>query len=145
MLPITEETLRVPCSIDQHELLHSFVNRFCRQQNIPRDTTHAIWLALDELFSNICKFAYGDQAGFLFVQVTLRIFEQKFEWSIEDEGIPFNPLSYPSPSTGVDLEDMLIGGQGIHLVKQFTDELYYERQGTRNRLVGRKTLHSPRG
>jgi anti-sigma regulatory factor (Ser/Thr protein kinase) len=41
----------------------------------------------------------------------------------------------PTPVVLQRLEDVIPGGQGIHLMRQFTDEMHYRREGDRNVLT----------
>ena len=54
---------------------------------------------------------------------------------IEDEAPPFNPLLVPDPPSPQSLEDISGGGQGIRLLKQFANEVKYERKPSGNRLI----------
>ena len=46
---------------------------------------------------------------------------------IEDEGIPFDPLSRPDAVTPTSIEDVPIGGLGNLMAKRSVDEMRYER------------------
>lgn len=46
---------------------------------------------------------------------------------IEDEGIPFDPLSRPDAVMPTSIEDVPIGGLGILMAKRSVDEMRYER------------------
>ena len=63
-----------------------------------------------------------------------------FRPSVEDDGLPFNPLEAPEPDLDSPIETRQIGGLGIHLVRNVTDGLEYRRNEGRNRLVIRKQL-----
>jgi sigma-B regulation protein RsbU (phosphoserine phosphatase) len=41
----------------------------------------------------------------------------------------------PTPAAPLRIEDVIPGGQGIHLMRQFTDEMHYRREGGRNVLT----------
>jgi serine/threonine-protein kinase RsbW len=60
--------------------------------------------------------------------------------SVEDEGKPFDPLSVPAVDTSIPLTKKPIGGLGIHLMRQFIDELSYARESGKNVLRMRKQL-----
>jgi anti-sigma regulatory factor (Ser/Thr protein kinase) len=46
---------------------------------------------------------------------------------IEDNGAAFDPTEAPDPEVNRSLEDMPIGGLGIHLVRELTDGFDYQR------------------
>ncbi len=53
---------------------------------------------------------------------------------VEDDAPPFNPLLVQEPPAPASLADVSVGGQGIHLMKQFADGVEYERKPVGNRL-----------
>ena len=64
------------------------------------------------------------------------------ELVFSDSGIPFDPTSRPSPDITLKPDDRLIGGLGIHIIKQRMDEVDYRYAGGQNVLTIRKYLHS---
>jgi sigma-B regulation protein RsbU (phosphoserine phosphatase) len=54
---------------------------------------------------------------------------------VDDEAPPFNPLAFQTPPDLNSLEFISLGGQGIHLLKEFADALAYEPGTTGNRLT----------
>lgn len=55
--------------------------------------------------------------------------------TIRDHGIPFNPLTLTSPDLETELMERPIGGLGILLIKELTDELSWERKEGKNSLT----------
>jgi sigma-B regulation protein RsbU (phosphoserine phosphatase) len=137
---LKEETLHLPNEISQLERLSTFIDNFFADHSLPSNILYAIQLALDELFTNVCKYAYTDASGQHTVAITLRLEPDSIEWTIEDQGVHFDPLQHTEPPPLVSLEDAALGGQGIHLVKSFMDELHYVRLDNRNRTTGKKHL-----
>jgi anti-sigma regulatory factor (Ser/Thr protein kinase) len=54
--------------------------------------------------------------------------------------IPFNPIEAEEPDCGCPVEERLIGNLGIHLCKQFMDDLIYERRGNKNIVTLKKSV-----
>ena len=96
-------------------------------------------LALDELFTNIISYGYSDKKVH---QITVTISHQDKEllFSIEDDGIPFNPTEFEEPDLGCTIEECKIGGLGIHLAKNLMDEVCYQRCKNKNILTLRKHI-----
>lgn len=94
----------------------------------------------DEVFSNICRYAYGAGAGD--ASVCFRFDGEKNEVSLtfRDRGIPYDPLESPEPDVTLSAEEREIGGLGIFLVKQLADGVRYERDGDTNVLTVTKKL-----
>ncbi len=63
--------------------------------------------------------------------------ERKAAFEIIDRGIPFDPTQAPTPPErdASSLEDMAIGGLGIHLVRSMVQEMRYRRAGSANHLT----------
>ena len=59
---------------------------------------------------------------------------------LSDDGIAFDPLSLPPPDVSLDIEDRLIGGLGVHLIRTMMDSVSYRREGDWNRLLVTKAL-----
>lgn len=99
---------------------------------IPASELNQIGVILEELFSNIIRFAYDDN---LEHQVEIRLKRLNHEICIEiiDDGIPFNPLDHkPGPSSDPAASDA--GGMGLTLVRTFSDSILYERKMEKNHL-----------
>jgi anti-sigma regulatory factor (Ser/Thr protein kinase) len=92
---------------------------------------YAVRLALDELLSNIIRYAYDDRAVH---PIALRIeLGEPAHLAIEDDGRPFNPLKdAPAPVLDGPVEDRPIGGLGLHLLQSLGMKLDYRRDNNRN-------------
>jgi len=107
---------------------------FGRRHQIDAETSHNLKLALDETLTNIMSYAYDNAVEHIIV-ARLSLTQGKLIVEVEDDGIPFNPLSAPEPDTKQSLEERSIGGLGIYLVRKLMDELEYRRQNGRNILT----------
>lgn len=88
-------------------------------------------IALEELFVNVAHYAYPDatpdRPGEVRVSYTYSAEPPSITVEIEDEGIPFDPLSRPDAVTPKSIEDVPIGGLGILMAKRSVDEMRYKR------------------
>ena len=91
----------------------------------------AVRLALDELLSNIVKYAYADDAVH---RVAVRIETGiPFALEIADDGRPFNPVDdAPAPVLEGPVEDRPIGGLGLHMLRSLGMQMAYRRANGRN-------------
>ena len=55
--------------------------------------------------------------------------------TVGDDGSPFDPLASREPQIDLPVEEREIGGLGIHLIKNLTDEVSYRRDGDSNLLT----------
>ena len=94
-------------------------------------------ICLEEIVINIFKHGQGD--GKKAVEINVQLANRSDGMvvaTVEDNAVPFNIVEMES---GVDfqseLEDRPIGGVGIHLVKNLSDELSYEQLSNGNNKV----------
>ncbi len=124
------------------DLITSFVEKHLDHLGCSDRTRIQIDIAMDEIFANICDYAYGD-AGYRPTWVRFESLEDghTIRVTFEDEGRPFDPLSIDAPDTTLSLDERGIGGYGIFIVRQTMDNVVYERRGTRNRLSFTKAIN----
>ena len=96
-------------------------------------------LVVDELVTNCIKYAYSDAREHV-IEVELQIADGELTVTVVDDGQPFNPLTVPTPDTSLALEERPLGGLGLHLLRQLSDGMSYERRGNQNRVVLVKRL-----
>src|SRR5262245_22643304 len=88
-------------------------------------------LALEEVLSNVIRYAYDDHDQHRIV-IALRTAGRCIEIQIVDDGREFDPVSAPAVEVAVPLERRRIGGLGLHLLRAFVSEMHYERIKDRN-------------
>ena len=119
--------------------LHRALEEFARQHAVPDRALRAADLAIEEHLTNVRGYAYQDKAAHD-ILVRLTIEGRCLQVEVADDGLSFNPLSQPAPDTSLPLDQRLPGGLGIHLIRQFMDQLDYRREADKNILRMRKRL-----
>jgi len=115
------------------------VEAFCQTQNVATAVAYQLNLAIDELATNVISYGWDDAEPHQ-LHIKLCRTPDRLILLIEDSAKPFNPLERSVPDLAADIEDRLIGGLGIHFVRQFATEVAYERVEGRNRLTIEKQL-----
>lgn len=134
--------ITVKALVDNLGTVTNFVDDFLDSCDCPMKVQMQIDIAIDEIFSNICHYAYGDSVG----EATIRVeFEdasarKAVALTFIDEGVPYNPLEKEDPDTTLSAEDRKIGGLGIYMVKKNMDEMEYEYSEGKNILSMKKYL-----
>ena len=105
----------------------------CQILGYDREFTGDVKLILEEIIVNIIKHGY-DNSPEKPIQLTVEMEAGQWMMTVQDEGKPFNPLDYDNLNKGKSLDEMTIGGQGIHLVKQIADRIDYKRTFDKNQL-----------
>ena len=113
------------------------LDRLGAERHLATEIVSDMQIALDEVLSNITKYAFTDDAEHE-IHIGFQVFNDVLEAAIEDDGAPFDPLALPAPDLSAALPERRLGGVGIHFVRSLMDEVAYERAGERNRLVLRK-------
>ena len=122
------------------DVVTDFVNDFLSKVTNNKKAIYQINVAIDELFSNIVKFAYNPEVGKAIVRIELKEEPVSVSISFVDNGRPFNPLELENPDITLDASERQIGGLGIFIVKQSMDEISYEYKNNQNILTIKKNL-----
>jgi serine/threonine-protein kinase RsbW/sigma-B regulation protein RsbU (phosphoserine phosphatase) len=96
-------------------------------------------LVIEELVTNTIKYGYDDKDAH-HIQVSVSFHDGHLCIEVRDNGHPFDPLTQEAPDLTQPAEERPIGGLGIHLVRQMTDEVRYERRGDENIVTATKSF-----
>ncbi|MFZ7125068.1 MAG: ATP-binding protein [Desulfobacterales bacterium] len=115
------------------------LGQFCKAAGLEDKDRFHINLALDEIFTNIISHGLKDQRKHR-IRITIQHCRNEVELTIEDDGIPFNPLELPVPDPHRPLNDRAVGGLGISIIRAVMDQIRYQRRDGKNILVLKKKL-----
>jgi anti-sigma regulatory factor (Ser/Thr protein kinase) len=125
--------------IDEIGAAAQLAQDFGARHSLASGVIHDLCVAFDEALSNVVKYGYRDDARHE-ISVRLAIAGTHVVAEIEDDGVPFDPLSAPPPRLEGGIDERPIGGLGIYLLRQLMDEVRYVRRGNRNVLVMKKRI-----
>ncbi|MBQ3273135.1 MAG: ATP-binding protein [Solobacterium sp.] len=132
--------MTIAARIESIPTVTAFVEEQLEKLDCSRKAQIQIAVAVDEIFSNIARYAYGPEGG----EVTVRVETEKDPAAVViafiDHGRPFDPLAKPDPDLMLGPEERNIGGLGIYLVKKTMDDVHYEYSGGQNILTIRKQI-----
>jgi len=117
----------------------SFVSALCVQNSIPPEIEYDLNLALDEMVTNVAKYAYPEGGEHLYT-LHITVNKDEFVARFEDDGVVFNPTEYPVPDLDAPLQGRKEGGLGIYLIRQIMTSVDYQRVGGKNIVTLRKKL-----
>ena len=132
--------ITVDAMIENMNTVTAFVDEFLNQIACPMKSRIQINIVIDEIFGNICHYAYKDSVGAVTVRVESGNTPKAVFLTFTDNGIPYNPLDTEDPDITLSSEERKIGGLGIYLVKKNMDEMKYEYVNQQNRLWMEKRL-----
>lgn len=105
------------------QLLH-FADEAQRGMALEAEQEYLLRLVIEEIATNIIKYGYAASApgpirvACGFIRGVLRV-------QIRDRGTTFDPRAAPVPDLTSDLAHRQVGGLGLFLVRELTDELSY--------------------
>jgi anti-sigma regulatory factor (Ser/Thr protein kinase) len=108
------------------------VEAFCARQGLPQATHVRVRMVVEELVLNLIDHATGSTAGRIDLRIDLEL--TRVVIVLEDDADPFDPRSAPAFDATRPLEERGPRGMGLHLVRSMTQEMDYQRTGSRNRL-----------
>lgn len=132
--------ITVDATIENMDTVTAFVDDFLDEIACPMKSKIQINIVIDEIFGNICHYAYKDSIGAVTVRVESGNTPKAVFLIFTDNGIPYNPLETEDPDITLSSEERKIGGLGIYLVKKNMDEMKYEYVDQQNRLWMEKRL-----
>ena len=115
------------------------LQEFGRTRQVAEKTLFGLALALEECGSNIVNHALRRDARQTF-RVTLEHTGSAIVAELRDGGPEFDPTQAPVMEREANDDDRPPGGWGIQLVRRFTDEVRYTREGGENVLRLTKRL-----
>ncbi len=138
--PETRGEITVPATIENLETVIDMIHGELAKRFCPIATQHQMDIALEELFVNVCHYAYADkgEVGPCRVSYLYRPYPSSITISLTDWGTPFDPLEQRDPTLPSSVQDAKIGGLGIFMTKRLTDELSYARDNDTNVVTFKK-------
>jgi serine phosphatase RsbU (regulator of sigma subunit)/anti-sigma regulatory factor (Ser/Thr protein kinase)/PAS domain-containing protein len=136
---------------------HNLISIYSRDEEIPRVTEELdkimswagfamkeildMQLAVEEACINIVRHGYRGTYGEILIAIDFK--EDCLTVTIEDNAPQFDPTKFEEPNFTSDLERRPIGGLGIHLMRSLADEMRYEYEMGKNRLILTKKKDKP--
>jgi serine/threonine-protein kinase RsbW len=98
------------------------------------DTAWQAEVCLNEAASNIILYGYDDGVAH---PITLEVepLEAGVRMTLIDDGRPFNPAEPRELPVTRTIDEMRVGGLGLHLLRSFASEIQYRRDANLNVLV----------
>jgi anti-sigma regulatory factor (Ser/Thr protein kinase) len=102
-----------------------------RELDIPAPALMQLQVALDEIVSNVVKYAWDDGERHEFL-VRITVQAGRVDLEIIDDGRAFDPLAAPAPVPAPAGTRPRPGGLGIHMIRRLVDQFAYQRIDARN-------------
>ena len=124
ILTMTNDIVEIP-------RLHRFMQVVSTHAGLDHAVAMNLNLALEEAVSNVILYAYPEGTkGEVTVEAV--VWNERIDFTVSDNGVPFDPTDAPEPDISADVSDRPVGGLGIYLVKRIMDEVSYARKDGKN-------------
>ncbi|HLR31380.1 MAG TPA: ATP-binding protein [Fodinibius sp.] len=123
-----KKRLILPSEPDSMEKVEPFIDKLQDWMSLDTELRDRIMLPLSEAVNNAIIHGNKLQED-KSVTIVARQENRFLVISVEDEGEGFNPRAIPDPLNEKNL--LKEGGRGIYLIRQYTDDLHFEKNGSR--------------
>ena len=126
------DRLEITATVDNLDALLDWMDELLTQCDIKGSSKVQLDIAAEEIYINICNYAYGEGVGKAFVTFDVICDPLKVIITFEDMGKPYDPLLHQDPDIDLPLKERKIGGLGIFMTKKYMDEVSYEYKDGKN-------------
>ena len=127
----TIKTIVLRNDIQEMSRIVEGLNQIAASVSCPPVVVHDVTLAIEEIFSHIVFYGFGDDLDHT-ITLQLIVEGDALILTLQDEGIPFNPLNVQAGRRDKPLEERDKGGMGIILAKNLMDQMEYRRERGKN-------------
>ena len=124
-----------PAKVEALSDVLGFVDLTLESYECPMKIQTAICVAIEEVFVNIARYAYGEGEGDMTFGIGFDDESRTITFRMSDKGTPFDPLKKPDPDITLSAEEREIGGLGIFITKKTMDSITYSYENQENILT----------
>ena len=128
-----KHVLTVPGRYEEIQKICQFVADGAAESGLDETAVFHIELACDEACTNIIEHAYGGE-GKGEIAISWQLKDSTFTVTFHDNGRSFNPDAVPEPAlpptppdpaSSPDIDNVKVGGLGIHFMRQLMDDVQF--------------------
>lgn len=133
-----QKSTKRPATLEHLRPICQFVTEFASEMGFDDKTLRHIELAIDEACTNIIRYAYSEMEGE--IEVDCKADRETLFVTFRDHGVPYDPTQKEDPILTADLDKRQIGGLGIYIIKNYMDQMEYNRIGDVNEFTLTKKI-----
>jgi len=138
--------LFIEAKLENMETVMAFINAQLEDSPELKDCSleikHQVGIAVDEVFSNISRYAYHPLTGSVAVRIAI---DNNINIEFEDSGMAYDPFSADTPDISLSVEERKVGGLGIFMLRKLMDSVEYRREENKNILLIKKKIANKNG
>ena len=137
---MTEIKLEISNKLEELHRVNATLEQLEEDWELPMPVVMNLNLCIEEALTNVIFYAF-DEKEEQKIKLNFRKDNGAVSILMEDKGKAFNPLEETkTPDVEAKAEDREIGGLGVFFIKQFMDEVSYNRVDNTNQLIMTKQL-----
>lgn len=113
----------------------AWLEALCEQLALPGQVGFAIGLCADEALANITANARRPDGTPAQVWLALGRLAEGVGLQIGDDGQAFDPTAQASPQLAASIDEAVLGGHGVRLMRHYTRAMHYRRMPGGNELL----------
>jgi anti-sigma regulatory factor (Ser/Thr protein kinase) len=139
-----KHVLTVAGRYDEIKTICQFVMQGAAAAGLDETAVFHIELACDEACTNIIEHAYGGEDNGS-ITISWQVEAGMFVITLKDNGRAFNVDQIPAAPDTDNIENIKIGGLGIHFMRKLMDDVQFSTEPpTGNKLVMKKKMATPK-
>ena len=127
------KTFEQTASQDNYKDFYKWLHKACDEFGADDNLKNKLDMCAEEIYANISFYAYPDKTGN--IKASIQKLDNRIILEFRDSGVEYNPLEKRDPDINLPPEERPVGGLGIFMVKEMTDEIYYKRADGKNILT----------
>ena len=145
MEDMTQKTcLDIPAAQENLDRVVDFITGFLLQNGFDQKSVAQMSIAAEEIFTNICRYAYVPETGTVHINVFMEP-PTSAVIRFSDNGRPFDPLAVPLPDISLPAEQRKQGGLGVFMMRQLVSHVSYQYKDGKNILTITKQKQTEAG
>ncbi|WP_298501276.1 GH3 auxin-responsive promoter family protein [uncultured Methanobrevibacter sp.] len=128
------EEIILKSNTDNLDSLLLTIEELLEDKGVPMKSKLQLELIIEELFVNICNYAY-EKEDEIKIQYVILNDPLRIIMNFIDSGIEFNPLNMDGPDLTLEAEKREIGGLGLTIVRKNVDGIDYKYENNQNILT----------
>lgn len=133
-----DSSIKLKSKVENWKILSQFIESFLQKCGCVKNFIYEFLLSCEEIFVNICFYAYKSAEGEISVDICMINDHIKIVFS--DSGAKFDPTKFENKNINSKIYNRKPGGLGIFLAKKTMDEMKYTRKCDKNILVMTKKI-----
>lgn len=130
---INSDRLVLRTALPELERLTTWLQSVVRNARLEDDMAFALQLCLEEAVANTVM--YGGSQEDAPIAIEFAHSGGVVTATVTDSARPFDPTQVPPREKPSSLNEARVGELGVHLMRQYSSEIHYERRDDQNRLT----------